>query len=82
MRREVKERCCDAKWLLLDAVRGKETVEGEEEGWGERQRQSCCEVKQLLDMWGVPTLFKNPYNPHEVQTYMREMLTPKACDLC
>jgi len=28
--------------------------------WRERERESCCEVKRLLDMWGVPTLFKNP----------------------
>jgi len=37
MSREIKERCCDAKWLLLDAVRGKETGDRESEG-GERDK--------------------------------------------
>ena len=44
------QRCCEAKWLLPGSVRGTETGE----------RESYCAVKLLLDMWGVPTLFKNP----------------------
>ena len=51
MSREI-ERCCDAKWLLPGSVRGTETGVGE--------RQSSCAVNLLLEMWGVPTLFKNP----------------------
>jgi hypothetical protein len=46
-----KERCCDAKQLLLGSVRGRETGERERGGRG----RNCCEVKQILDMWGVPT---------------------------
>ena len=41
MSREIKERCCDAKWLP-GSVRGTEI--------GERERESCCAVKLLLDM--------------------------------
>jgi hypothetical protein len=47
MSRERKERYCDAKRPLPGSVLGTET--------GERVTVGCCEVKRLLDMWGVPT---------------------------
>jgi len=59
--RQKKERCCDEKQCLvrcaekiLDREReGRRKGEGEPERQGDRE--SCCEVKWLLDMWGVPT---------------------------
>ena len=47
MSRERKVRCYDAKRLVHGSVQGT--------GTRERDRESCFEVKRLLDMWGVPT---------------------------
>ena len=46
---------CEEQRLERESVR-----EGGGKRGRERERESCCAVKLLLDMWRVPTLFQNP----------------------
>jgi hypothetical protein len=48
MGRYRKKSCYDTKQLVPGSVQGTET------GETARERESCCEVKRLLVMWGVP----------------------------
>ena len=51
MSRERRERCGDEKRCLVRYA--EQTRERERER--ERESVLCCEVKRVLDVWGVPT---------------------------